>query len=316
LNAIWWKVNVNPYLPPGIFDPNSPRGLAQYTELTFNYNLAIDPSSKTVTLTESYTIGRMTDLWLFSPTPALHLDPTGTYYLNGSRASTQNIYQFLQVNQFKLSIVNSQKTILATHTVSDQDSSGASVDSDNATNVSNSAITTKADDSEKVFVSDFSTKPTYRLYNYTSDPTETSSTTYNVNTRTVQRTPWGGNPVFWFQNRLLGFLPLFVAQVDPGLIRDAKAGLVNFASSDYLYVISYPTWSGYRLNNDPEFYAYFQPANDSGLVTALFLGVLVAALAGGIFLFLFRKRRTAGFVTAASSPTGPTPFPNPPGPTR
>jgi hypothetical protein len=222
----------------------------------------------------------------------------------------------LQANQFKLSIVNSQKTILATHTVSDQDSSGASVDSDNATNVSNSAITTKADDSEKVFVSDFSTKPTYRLYNYTSDPTETSSTTYNVNTRTVQRTPWGGNPVFWFQNRLLGFLPLFVAQVDPGLIRDAKAGLVNFASSDYLYVISYPTWSGYRLNNDPEFYAYFQPANDSGLVTALFLGVLVAALAGGIFLFLFRKRRTAGFVTAASSPTGPTPFPNPPGPTR
>lgn len=316
LNAIWWKIGVNPFLPPGVWDPSSPRGLAQYTELTFNYALSIDPSSKIATLTSSYTIGRLTDLWLFSPSPVKHLNSTGTYNLNGSRNSTQTIYQFLQANQFKLSIVMSQKTILASHTVSDNADSGASVDADNSTDVSHTGVTTKADDNERVFNSNFAAKPTYKLYNYTSDPTETASSTYYVNARTVHRGAWGNNPVFWFQNRLLGFLPLFVAHVDPGLIASAKAGLVNFAFSDYLYVISYPTWGGYRINNDPQFLTYFQPASNSGLITALFLGVLVAALAGGVFFFLFRKRRTASFVTATSTGPRPSPFTGPPAPTQ
>jgi hypothetical protein len=313
LNAIWWKVGVNPLLP-GIWDPGSPKGLAQCSELTFNYALTVDASAKSATLTASYTVGRLTDLWLLSPSPVKHLNSTGTYDVNGALTTTQTVYQFLQTNAFKLSILMSQKTILASHTTSDKDDSGNSVNADNSTDVSTTSITTRADDGERVFNSNFAAKPTYKLYNYTKDPTETTYSSYNVNTRTAHRGAWGNNPVFWFQNRLMGFLPLFVIHVDPQLVADAKAGLVNFSLSSYLYIISYPTWGGYRINNDPQFTTYFQPASNSGLVTALFLAVLVAAAAGGVFLFLFRKRRVAGFVTATSPTPGPQPLTGPPSP--
>ncbi len=318
LNAIWWKINPDPLLP--WWDPNIPRGLAQYTELKFTYSLAIDPSTKTATLTTSYTIGRMTDLWILTTNPAIHLNSTGTYNLNGSLNNTQTVYQFLNAKQYKLSVVLSQKTILASHTVTDKDTSGASVDGDNSTDVSHTAITTKADDGESVFKSDFGSKPTYQLYNYTSDPTQTNSATYNTNTRTVSRPAWGGNPVFYFQNKFMGFLPLFVAHVDPALIQQAKAGLVSFSITDYLYIVSYPTWGGYRIVNDPSYTAFYEPASNIGLLTSIFIAVAVAAGVGGVFAFLFRRKRAASMSLAGS--TGPTPgqtpspVSGPPGPTR
>src|SRR5712692_4976288 len=318
LNAIWWKVNPDPLFPT--YDRNTPRGLAQYTELKFTYALAIDPASKTATLTESYTVGRITNLWILAPGPAIHLNAAGTYNLDGSLNKTQTVYQFLTANQFKLSIVLSQKTILASHTVTDKDSSGASVDNDNSTDVTHTAVSTKAEDGEPVFKSDFGVKPNYQLYNYTSDPSETNAATYSVNTRTVSRHAWGGNPVFFFQNTFMGFLPLFVAHVDPSLIQQAHQGLVNFSVTDYLYIISYPTWGGYRIVNDPSYTAFYQPASNIGLLTSIFIAVAVAAGIGGVFAFLFRRKRAASMSLAGS--TGPvpgqTPSPvsGPPGPTR
>src|SRR5712692_7164317 len=101
LNAIWWKVNPDPLFPT--YDRNTPRGLAQYTELKFTYALAIDPASKTATLTESYTVGRITNLWILAPGPAIHLNAAGTYNLDGSLNKNKTVYQFLTPNQFKLS---------------------------------------------------------------------------------------------------------------------------------------------------------------------------------------------------------------------
>src|SRR5713226_4796656 len=83
LNAIWWKINPDPFFPTA--DLVQPRGFAMYSQLMFNYALAIDPVSKTATLTTSYTLGRMTDLYIIYPTPAIHLNSTGTYDLSGSR---------------------------------------------------------------------------------------------------------------------------------------------------------------------------------------------------------------------------------------
>ncbi len=314
LNAIWWRVGVNPLLP--YWDQVQPRGLAQYSELTFNYALTLDPASKTASLTASHTIGRITDLWLLTANPAKHLNSTGTYNLNGSLNNTQTVNQFLDSKQFELSIVLSQKAILASHSTSDTDDSGSSVDRDAQVDVSHAIVNTKADDGERVFKTDFSVKPTYKLYNYTSDPTETSYVTGNVNVRTVNRQGWAGNPVFRFQNLFVGFLPVFVVHVDPGLVSAAKAGLVDFTTSDYLYVISYPTWDGHRINNDPSFTAFYQPADNSGLVTSLFIAVAVAAAAGTIFTFLFRRRRAAGLLGATPTTTGPSPIAGPPGPSR
>src|SRR5713101_8376254 len=296
LNAVWWRINPDPYaiIP---WDSNTPRGFAQYNELTFNYALNIDPTTRTANLTTTYTIGRMTDLYILAPTPVLHLTPAGTYYLNGTQASTQTLYQFLQARQFKLSLVLSYKAILASP-ISDKDDSGASVDSDN------------------VFRADFGVKSQYKLYNYTFDSTENTASTYNVNVRTVSVKGWGANPVFALQNAFMGFLPLFVANVDPGLIQRSKAGDVQFSTANYLYIISYPTWGGYKIVHDPDYTAFYTPASNVGLLTAIFLAVAVAAGVGGLFAFLFRKRRAAGLAVSGAGTTGPSPTqdPTPSGP--
>ncbi len=305
LNAIWWRINPDPLAL--WWDQNVPRGFAQYNELTFNYALAIDPT---------YTVGRMTDLYLLTASPVTHLNSTGTYYLNGTRASTQSIYQYLQARQFKLSIVLANKAIVASHTVTDKDDSGASVDSSNSTDVTHTTVTTAADDGDRIFQADFGVKPTYKLYNYTADNSENTYSTNYVNARTVDVHGWGGNPAFGFQNTFMGFLPLFVANVDPGLIQQAKAGLVSFTTADYLYVISYPTWGGYKVVHDPDYTAFYTPASNVGLLTAIFLAVAVAAGVGGLFAFLFRRRRAAGIAVSGTGTTGPGPTqgPTPSGP--
>ncbi|HEX9611995.1 MAG TPA: hypothetical protein VGA05_00070 [Candidatus Bathyarchaeia archaeon] len=318
LNAMWWKVNPDPLFPCCL--PTTPRGLAQYTELTFNYALAIDPGSKTATLTTSYTIGRVTDLWVISTTPAVHMNSTGTYNLDGTARNSTTVYQFLTAKQFKLSIVLSQKAIVAGTITTNKDDAGASVDNDSSTDVTHTGINTNAADNERAFRADFGVKPQYNLYNYTKDPGESTYSTYNVTARTVNRTGWGGNPVFWFQNAFMGFLPLFVAHVDPALIQQAKSGMVSFTVTDYLYIISYPTWNGYRIVNDPAYTAYFQPASNLGFLTAIFIAVAVAAGIGGVFAFLFRRRRTASIAmtgTTGPSPNQPPgPVTGPPGPTQ
>jgi hypothetical protein len=118
----------------------------------------------------------------------------------------------------------------------------------------------------------------------------------------------------------MGFLPLFVAHVDPGLIQQARTGMVSFTVTDYLYIISYPTWNGYRIVNDPAYTAYYQPTSPSGILTAIFLAVAVAAGIGGVFAFLFRRRRTTSMAmpgTTGPAPNQPPgPVTDPPGPTE
>ena len=309
LNAIWWRINPDPYaLMP--WDSNTPRGFAQYNELTFDYSLNIDPTSKTATLTTTYTIGRMTDLYILAPTPVIHLTPTGTYYLNGTQASTQTLYQYLQARQFKLSLVLSNKAILASP-ITDKDDSGASVDNNNDTDVSHTGVTTTASDGDKIFRSDFGVKSQYKLYNYTADTTENTASNYNVNVRTVNTKGWGGNPVFALQNAFMGFLPIFVANVDPGLIQQAKAGDVSFSQANYLYIISYPTWGGYKIVHDPDYTAFYTPSSNIGLLTAIFLAVAIAAGVGGLFAYIFRRRRTSAMPISGTGPIGPSPTQDP-----
>src|SRR3989442_5451121 len=182
LNAIWWRINPDPFIPTA--DLVTPRGFAQYSELSFNYALAIYPTSKTATLTTSYTVGRMTDLYILSPTPAIHLNAAGTYNLTGYQMSYQNIYQLLQSRQMKISIGLASYAILA-GTVSDKDDSGASVDNSNSTDVTHTAVNTDASDGDKAFRQDFGVNSTYQLYNYTADSSENTAFPYNVNVRTV-----------------------------------------------------------------------------------------------------------------------------------
>src|SRR5207247_5015971 len=105
--AMWWKITPDPFSPCCI--PTTPRGLAQYTELTFNYALAMDPGSKTATLTASYTVGRLTDLWIITPSPGVHMNSTGTYNLDGAARNSTTVYQYMTAKQLKLSIFSPKK---------------------------------------------------------------------------------------------------------------------------------------------------------------------------------------------------------------
>ena len=314
LNAIWWRVYPYPSLNPFLntFD-NIPVAFAQYSQLSFVYSLAIDPTAKTATLTESYTVGQMTNLWIRT-TPVTHLNSTGTYYLNGTKVTgAPNIYQYLSQNGYKLSIVQSQTAVVANIDTSDSTSNGTSVDNDASADVSNTDVSTIAA-GETVFKSNFAAKPTYQVDNSTSGATNT----YNDTVRTVNRKAWGGNPLFAIQNVFMGFLPLFVEHVDPTLFAAARAGMADFWVSNYLYIITYPTWGGYKIVNDPQYEALYQPAGSSlGLLTVLFIAIAVAAGIGGVFAFLFRRRKPP--TTSMSGPTStpsqsPGPMPGPSGP--
>ena len=317
LNAIWWRIGVDPLTR--YWDSN-PRGLARYAELTFTYDLAIDPGTKTAKLTSSYTIGRMTDLWLLGSLPYRHLNATGTYNLDGQAVGGPTLYEHLQTNEFKLSIVLAQKAILVSQNEAQTprdtvDGNGTSVD-DADHDVSNAAVNTEAPDGERVFQADFGVKQTYQLY----DVNNGNPTDHDAVTRTVRRAGWGGNPAFWFMNRFMGFLPLFVAHVDLALVQHARNGLAGFEVSDYLYIISYPQWGGTKIVHDPDFTAIFQPSSSAGFLTALFIAIAVAAAVGGVFAFLFRRRKAANIAATSypgQAPPGQGPAPvGPPQPSR
>ncbi len=306
LNSIWWRIYPDPLLP--LWDSSTPRAFAQYSQLSFTYTLAIDPNAKTATLTTSYTVGKVTDLYLLTTTPrVLHLNSTGTYDLSGVLRGPQTVYQYLAQNGYKLSIVQSHMAILANTSTSDTTNSGSSVDNNNESDVTHTSVNTLASDNEKVFTTNFGVKSSYQLYNSTSG----TQANYNVTTRTANRPAWGGNPVYAVQNVFMSFLPVFVYHVDPTLFQAARTGMASFRVASYLYIISYPTWSGYKIVNDPEYEAFYQPSNNVGLLTVLFVAVAVAAGIGGVFAFLFRRRRST---TAIGTTTIPGQSPSPMGP--
>ena len=313
LNAIWWRIYPDPVLTPFQQWDQTPVAFAQYSQLSFTYSLVIDPTAKTATLTTSYTVGQMTDLYVLTGPQVLHYDASGTWNLNGQSRGATTIYQFLAQGGYKLSIVQSHMTVLASTTTTDSTSSGTSVDNDKETDVSNTAVNTMANDGEKVFSTNFGTKPSYQLYNSTSG----SSATYSDNVRTASRPAWGGNAVYQVQNAFMSFLPFFVYHVDPTLFTAAKTGMASFKIANYLYVISYPTWGGYKIVNDPQYEAFYQPASGLALLTVIFIAIAVAAGIGGVFAFLFRRKRsTAIALTGTTAPSSPTSPMGPSGPTQ
>jgi hypothetical protein len=52
------------------------------------------------------------------------------------------------------------------------------------------------------------------------------------------------------------FLPLLVVNMHPLLYLKAKESITNMTRANYLYLIAYPNYSGYRVEHDPTFTAY------------------------------------------------------------
>ena len=280
LTALWWRT----YISPDNHTYNSrPFALTTYDELTFNYTLTIDPSTHKTTITENHVIGRMRDIWIFYGWFLIplynHYNATGCYMYN-HKISNETIYQFIERNQIKMSIIEFQNAILLdrkTECLAD----GKNV-TDNEVFISNTTVSTYSDDGEKVFDTSFGVKETYKLYNYTADPTESSYEVYKALTRTVQIDVIAKNNVTKTHKNILRYIPLFVAHMYPKMLNKAKESIGNITKANYLYVISYPNYSGYRIEHDPVYIAYITteaPRNQTGMYIVIAAIVIIVILA-------------------------------------
>ena len=306
LTAYWWQTWINPEDPH--YDQTLPAAITIYDELSFTYNLNINPSAGTATLTENHIIGRMRDLWhgLF------HYNSTGTYGWAGLiKWSNDTIYDFIQNNQIKMSIVNFQQSILADHTTYSQTATGQNALT-NETDVSNSAIGTYADDGEKISEANFGMKDTYKLFNYTADPTETQYSTYNATARTTKPIGYAKNAgLFTYHIVLMKFLPLVVVHMFPGMYAKALATLSNMSLANYFYVIAYPTYSGYRVEHDPTLTVYLttteaeNPLSPRNIWPFLALAAVAAIILIAIAVMVLRRKPKQAAQSIQRSPPAP-----------
>jgi hypothetical protein len=280
LTALWWRTWVDPSNPH--FSSGWPVAITVYDELTFTYNLTINPTAKTATLTENHVIGRMRHLLLFAGLFWIHYNSTGTYWL-GNKISNDTIYDFIQGNQIKMSIVNFQTSIMADRETYSKTVAGQNV-TDADVSVADTSIGTYADDGEKICEADFTTKKVYKLYNYTQDPTETNYATYDATARTTKIAGFAGNTrLFTYHIGLMKFLPLLVVNMHPQIYARAKETITNMTRANYFYLIGYPNYSGYKIEHDPTFTIYLttsastptQPKWGGILIVGVIAAVLV-----------------------------------------
>ena len=255
LTAFWWQTYIDEGNP---HRENYVAAITVYDELTFTYRLDIDPTTNTTTVTENHVIGRMRELfWHPLPLVWLRYNATGTYGpLGFTYLGPTTIYQFLDTYGIKMSIIDYQTSITADHQTLSRTANGQNV-TDSDVDVGNTSVDTVTDDGVRVASANFGAKQTYQLFNYTQDSSEQQSVTYNATQRTARLGGFGRNEdLFQLQFGLLKFLPLAVYNMFPGLYLQALATLTNVTKANYLYIVAYPTYSGYRVVHDPTLTVY------------------------------------------------------------
>ena len=308
LTALWWRTWIDPTDPH--FDNSWPVAITVYDELTFTYNLTIDPTAHTATLTENHVIGRMRDLLLGGVIPLfwVHYNSTGTYWL-GHKTSNDTIYDFIQNNQIKMSIVDFQTTILADHETYSTTPDGQNV-TDTETPVTDTSIVTYTDDGEKISDANFGAKKTYKLFNYTSDPTEQNSTINEATARTAKTAGFAGNAgLFTYHIGLMKFLPLVVAHMYPGLYAKAKETITNMSRANYFYIIGYGNYSGYRVEHDPTLTIYLTtqttgattPLDEGGIIITGTIAIVIIIAA--VIMLRRKKPKTTPETTIPPPPS-------------
>jgi hypothetical protein len=264
LTALWWRTWIDLNNPS--FNNSWPLALTVYDELTFTYKLTIDPDAGTATLQENHIIGRMRHLFVgIIPLLWVYYNSTGNYGMLGRKISNETIYDYIENNNLKMSVINFQTAIIADHETYSETPAGQNVTNTEAS-VTDTSINTYADDGEKIFNADFGTKRTYKLFDYSVDPTETTFNTYESTTRTVPIYGFAGNGgLFAYHIGLMKFLPLVVVHMYPLMFAKAMSTISNMSQANYFYAIAYPEYSGYRVEHDPTFTAYIaaEPAATS-----------------------------------------------------
>jgi tetrahydromethanopterin S-methyltransferase subunit B len=187
---------------------------------------------------------------------------------------------------------------MADHETYSQTPSGANV-TDTETLVTDTSIATFAADGEKIFNADFGTKKTYKLYDYTVDPTETTFNTYDSTARTAKASGFAGNAgLFAYHIGLMKFLPLVVVHMYPALFAKAASTIANMSRANYFYIIAFPEYSGYRVEQDPTLTAYIAAASSTSTPTnqptggggIILIALIIAAVAIGAAVIKLRRK--------------------------
>ncbi len=290
LTAIWYRTDIN---PNSYSYNNTPVAITKYDELTFTYNLTINKDAHKATLTQNYVIGRMRDLyfWDQSLLALLHFNSTGCYRtFVGTQLNGTTIYNWLNENKIKMSIIQYQTTMMINHSV--QNMAGSQNVTDKDVNVTDSDVATIADTGERVFDASFGTKNTYRLYNYTDDNSEN---TYTAVIRTSKIRGFAFNAVISNCTSFLRYVPYVLKHIDETAYNKGQTLTLNVTGANYLYIISYPTYSGYKIVHDPTYTAYFAPTEGSASSPAKYgsiiaLVIIVAAIVLIVAAVLTRKK--------------------------
>jgi hypothetical protein len=290
LTAIWWRTFINPSNPHYV---SIPVAITRYDELGFSYVLTINKDTHKAELTENHVIGRMRDLWI--PWTWSYYNFTGHYGLGGLAKYPDNetIYSFLSEEKIQMSIIQYQTTMLINH--STQSKSGTQNVTDNDVDVSNTDVLTTSDSGEKVFDASFGTKKTYRLYNYTTDQSESTYNNYTAVTRTSKIRGFAFNAVISNNVAFLKFVPYALKDMDDtsySYYQDHTM-MLNVTGANYLYIISYPTYSGYRVVHDPTYTMYYAPtaaAPPTGIYGLIALVLIIAIIVVAVGLVLKRRK--------------------------
>jgi hypothetical protein len=292
LTAYWWRTFINPNDPH--YQENWPTAITVYDELTFTYNLTINPANNTATLTENHIIGRMRNLLLFvAPFIWIHFNYTGAYLWNIHIPNSPNIYEFLQQNQVKMSIINYQTSVLLDHETTSKTTQNQEITNNTETPITDTAINTYTDDGEKISQANFGTKETYKLYNYTQDQTEQTYEVYNSTSRTAKIAGFAGNTgLFTYHIGLMKFLPLLILHITmpPQLITRAIGTIANITKANYLYITAYPTYSGYKIEHDPTLTIYLTIETPQNWFGILLIGGIIAIIIAASIITIRRRK--------------------------
>ena len=92
---------------------------------------------------------------------------------------------------------------------------------------------------------------------------------------------------------MLRYVPLIVQHVAPALYQKAKNYILDMTYSDNFYIISYPTYSGFKIKHDPTYTAYIAETTDATQASKWFglilLGGIIVLIAVGAILVLKRR---------------------------
>jgi hypothetical protein len=300
LTAIWYRT----YIDPNSHSYNStPVAVTKYNELAFTYNLTINQDTHKATLTQNYVIGRMLDLYLPAAVNGslalLHVNSTGCYRtFAGTRVNGTTIYDWLSEHQIKMSIIQYQTTMMINHTV--QNLAGSQNVTDNDVNVTNTDVATIADTGERVLDASFGAKNTYQLYNYTLDHSENTYTNYTAVIRTAKIRGFAFNAVISNSTSFLRYITYVLRHIDEPMYNQGRTLTLNVTGANYLYIISYPTYSGFKIVNDPSYTMYYAPtvASTTTSTTALnwlpigVSAIIVIAMIALAVSLMMRRRMT------------------------